>query len=450
MKYFGTDGIRNKAYEGVLSVENLVKWGKAIATAIIHNFTDEKCLSIVIGRDTRQSGKPISQILIDSIIHKGIDIIDVGVLPTPAIAYLTRFHKAKAGIVISASHNPYRDNGIKVFDADGYKVSEKFELEIEQYFDSEEFAPGAEKVGETKKDGYTEYLDALVQRAGGENAFIGMRLYLDCANGAAYKIAPELFTKLGCDVKTVSCTPDGTNINVKCGAVHPEILADELKEMSGYIGVSLDGDADRAMYIDEHGKVRDGDYWLYIVAKRLSESNELNHKQVVGTIITNLGLELSLEKIGIAFARTDVGDKYISRLMLMENYVLGGEQSGHYLIYTGVPTFTTGDGLLSTIELLKSMKHYNSTLAELSKPLVKMPQLSLNVQVSSKPPLESIPEVIAKIKEIEKKTSGWGRIVFRYSGTEPLARIMVEGKPLEKLETYAHELKFLVERNIGS
>ena len=450
MKYFGTDGIRNRAYEGVLSVENLVKWGKAIATAIINNFKDEKCLSVVIGMDTRLSSKPITKILIDSIKRTGIDIINVGVLPTPAIAYLTRFHKANAGIVISASHNPYEDNGIKIFDADGYKVSENFELEIEKYFDTEDFASEVAKIGEITKDGYKEYLEALIQRAGGVNAFKGKRIFIDCANGAAHKIAPELFAKLGCDVKSISCKPDGKNINVNCGAVHPEILASEMVGMKDFIGVSFDGDADRAMYIDETGTVRDGDYWLYIVAKRLSESGDLNHKQVVGTLITNLGLEMSLEKIGISFARTDVGDKFISRLMLKENYVLGGEQSGHYLIYTGTPAFTTGDGLLSTIELLKSMKHFDETLAKLSNPLIKMPQLSINVQVSSKPALETIPEVYAKIKEIEKKTTGWGRIVFRYSGTEPLARIMVEGKPIAKLEMLANELKDLVIRNIGS
>jgi phosphoglucosamine mutase len=447
-KLFGTDGVRGVANLEPMTSETAMKLGRAAA----HLFKRRSGRhQIVIGKDTRLSGYMLESALTSGICSMGVDVLLVGPLPTPAIAFLTRSLRADAGVMISASHNAYQDNGIKFFASDGSKLPDEIERRIEDLITSNEIEhlrPTADEVGKAFRidDAEGRYIEFVKRSLPRQLDFQGLRVVVDCANGAAYKVAPKVLRELGATVWVIGDKPDGTNINAKCGAVDPQCLQEAVVEHEAHIGIAHDGDADRSVFVCEQGKVIDGDHAIAALALDLHQCGQLKRRTLVGTVMSNFGLELAMAKAGINLVRTPVGDRYILELMMAEGYNLGGEQSGHLIF---LDHNTTGDGLISALQVLSLMKRTGRPLSDLARCMTAVPQVLLGVPVKQKPDLSTLPDVQSAIKAAEVKLNGTGRILVRYSGTEPLLRIMVEGEQDAIIRSVADDLVGVVRTCLG-
>ncbi len=446
-KYFGTDGIRSKANVEPMTADFALKLGRAAAGYFKNNATTNR--KIVIGKDTRLSGYMFENALVSGICSVGIDAVMVGVLPTPAIAFLTRSLRADAGIVISASHNPYYDNGIKFFAPTGFKLPDAVEFEIERMIDNNEPAISADTVGratriETAIGRYVEFVKGCYPK---HIDLHGLKIVVDCANGAAYKVAPMALTELGAEVVVLNANPNGININDKCGAVYPGAMARAVVEHSAHVGISFDGDADRVIFADELGNIVDGDKILGICAVDMLEEGILHNNTLVATVMSNIGFERSLNSKGIELIRSQVGDRYVMEDMLRGGYNLGGEQSGH-LIFSDYNT--TGDGLVSAMKLLSILVKTGRKLSELGDFIETYPQVLKNISIPKKVPLYDLPITSKLIKDIEDKLGDSGRVLVRYSGTENKLRVMIEGVDLGEVNAYVDEVCECVLKEINS
>ncbi len=406
--------------------------------------------AILVGRDTRLSGPLLEQALVAGILSTGVDARVVGVLPTPAIAALTRALDASGGVVLSASHNPFGDNGIKIFAGDGGKLPDAWEEEIEERLHGPDGAPrptGA-RIGRLQPVAHAEwrYLETLRGIMPAQLDLRGMRLWLDCAHGATFRVAPRLFRRLGAEVRAIGVRPSGTNINQRVGALHPERLQARVRAAGTTVGLAFDGDGDRLITVDEEGEVRDGDHLLAILAGALKERGALRADVVVSTVMANLGLERALATLGVRMVRTPVGDRHVLEEMHRLGANLGGEQSGHVILLDHAPT---GDGLVSALALLRVLRETGRALADLARCVSKCPQVLLNVPVRAKTALESLPRVGEIVGHWEKQLPDGGRILLRYSGTEPLLRVMVEGEDQIVIERAAQEIAAVIREDIG-
>ncbi|MFH1257001.1 MAG: phosphoglucosamine mutase [Candidatus Diapherotrites archaeon] len=445
-KFFGTDGIRGRANVYPMTPEVALKLGKAIA--IVLKREKKKNAKIVIGKDTRLSGYMFETALTSGLVSIGADVLLLGPMPTPAIAHLTRSFDACAGIVISASHNPAEDNGIKIFDSDGFKLDDRTEREIEALLESDAIPANGAQIGKAfriddAKGRYIEFVKSSIENQGLE----GLKLVVDCANGAAYDIAKWVFKELGAEVIALNLSPDGLNINKNSGALHPEVISAAVKKFHADAGIALDGDADRLIVCDEKGNVLDGDRLMALFAFDLLSKGKLKGKKVVATVMSNYGFELALKKKGIRLLRTAVGDIPVIQEMRKSGAVLGGEQSGH-IIFSEFST--AGDGIISALQLLRILKKSGKKLSDLSNVFSPVPQLLGNVKVREKIPFEKMHSVKAKISKAEKKLKGKGRLLVRYSGTENLARVMVEGKNKKQINALMHDILNEIKKEIGA
>jgi len=445
-KLFGTDGIRGKANIFPMTPEVALALGKAVAK----HFSTGQRHKVVIGKDTRLSGYMLETALTSGLVSMGVDVMLVGPMPTPAIAHLTRSLNADAGIVLSASHNPAEDNGIKIFDGKGYKLPDSAEKEIEAMvyggIDASHVQGG--KIGkahrvEDAKGRYIEFAKSTI----GNMPLNSLKIVLDCAHGAAYNVAPKIFSELGAEVIAMNNTPNGLNINEDCGALNPSGMAEKTRAEKADLGIALDGDADRLIVADEKGNVLDGDMLMAIFAKAMKEKGRLEKDTVVATVMSNAGFEEAMEKEGIKTVRADVGDRYVIDEMRKGNFNFGGEQSGHIVFGDFV---TTGDGIISALQLMRVMAKRKKKLSELSGAMEKYPQILVNVRVKRKKPLAELKAAMKKAKEHGEKLGKFGRVLVRYSGTENLARVMVEGKDEKKVREAADEIAEEIRREIGA
>ena len=446
-KYFGTDGVRGVANKE-LTCDLAYKLGRAGGYVLTNNKYKVK---VVVGKDTRQSGDMLEAALIAGLMSVGCDVITVGVIPTPGVAYLTRKYGAECGVVISASHNPMEDNGIKFFNKDGFKLDDEIELKIEEYIDNMEkiaYNPIGNEVGvrihkHTAAQDYVDYLKSIV-----DTDLTGLKVVLDCANGAAYKVAPEVFRELGAEVIAMNVTPDGENINHKCGSTHPEGLQKAVVEHNADLGLAYDGDADRLIAVDETGTIVDGDHIMILGAVYLKKQNKLANDTLVVTTMSNIGLHVAAKEYGIDLAITDVGDRYVIEEMKKSGHNLGGEQSGHmiFLDYN-----TTGDGTLSSLIVSKIVKEDGKTLSEQSALMTTYPQVLINVDVRNevKNKFMENDEIRTEIEKLEKLMAGTGRVLIRPSGTQPLVRVMLEGKDEGQIRELAQELADLIKAKLS-
>ena len=447
-KLFGTDGVRGVANLEPMTSEIAMQLGRAAAHIFMRRAGRHQ---VVIGKDTRLSGYMLESALTSGICSMGVDVLLVGPLPTPAIAFLTRSLRADAGVVISASHNPYQDNGIKFFSNEGFKLPDELEARIEQLIISDEIKhlrPTADAIGKAYRIGDAEgrYIEFVKRSLPRDLDFQGIKLVVDCANGAAYKVAPAVLRELGAEIEVIANTPDGMNINDHCGAVHPERLQEAVRRHGAHLGIALDGDADRAIFVCEQGQIVDGDHVMAALGLDLHGQGRLASQTVVGTVMSNFGLELAMKKAGIQLMRTPVGDRYLMERMLADGYNFGGEQSGHFIF---LDHNTTGDGLISALQILSLMKRTGKPLSELAKAMTAVPQILLNVKVKHKPDLNQIPDIQQAIKTAESTLNGSGRVLVRYSGTEALLRIMVEGERDSTIREVAGHLADIVRARIG-
>jgi phosphoglucosamine mutase len=446
-QYFGTDGIRGVAGVAPLDPENLVRLGKAIAHIFLRHKGKHR---ILIGKDTRLSGYMIETALAAGITSTGADVLLVGPLPTPGVAYLTRSMRADAGVMVSASHNPFEDNGIKIFGADGYKLPDDVELELERLLDDPSGIARAEpaSIGKaTRIDDavgrYTVFLKGAFPR---EMSFEGLKIGFDGAHGAGYIVAPQAFTELGAEVMSRGTSPNGRNINAGFGSLYPEVVRSLVLENNLNIGVSLDGDADRCVLVDEKGTIIDGDMILALCAKDLKERGLLPSNRVVATVMSNVGLERFLAAEGIDLVRTQVGDRYVLEEMLRSGAELGGEQSGHTIFGA---SSTTGDGIFTALTVLSIIVRKQKPLSELLADFVRFPQKLVNINVTQKVPLDTLPSVTAIIKSKEEDLKGCGRVLVRYSGTENKVRVMVEAESEDQCRRHVADIASVIEREIG-
>ena len=447
-KLFGTDGIRGVANLEPMTSETAMKLGRAAAYLFKRRSGRHQ---IVIGKDTRLSGYMLESALTSGICSMGVDVLLVGPMPTPAIAFLTRSLRADAGVVISASHNPCQDNGIKFFSSDGFKLPDELESRMEALITSDEIQhlrPTADEVGKAYRidDAEGRYIEFVKRSLPRDLDFQGFRIVVDCAHGAAYKVSPKVLRELGATVWVIGDEPDGTNINDGCGAVHPERLQQAVREHHAHIGIAHDGDADRAIFVCEQGRIIDGDHVMAMMALDLQERELLKRRTVVGTVMSNFGLELALAKAGIALVRTAVGDRYLLERMVADGYNFGGEQSGHFIF---LDHNTTGDGLISALQVVALMKRTGRSLSDLAQCMTAVPQILLNIRVNGKPDLDRVPELTQAIRTGEATLNGTGRVLVRYSGTEPVLRIIVEGAEASLIRTVAENLSAVVQRHLG-
>jgi len=406
---------------------------------------------IVIGKDTRLSGYMIENALVAGICSMGVDVLQVGPLPTPGIAYITSSMRADAGVVISASHNAFQDNGIKFFFKDGFKLPDSIELKIEKLLFSEKvdsLRPVATEVGKAYRidDAAGRYVVFLKSAFPKDLDLAGMKIVLDCANGAAYKVAPAVLEELGAEIIPIGVKPNGTNINAGCGSLHPEVMSEAVKIHRADLGIALDGDADRVIFVDEYGNKVDGDQIMAICATDMIKHKKLRKNTLVATVMSNMGLDIAMRKAGGKVIKTDVGDRYVVEEMRKGGYNLGGEQSGHMVF---LDHNTTGDGMLSALQLLAIIRRTEKSLSDLADIMIPLPQVLLNVRVSEKRDVMELPKTAALIKGIEDKLDQDGRILIRYSGTEPLLRIMMEGQDKYQITAWAKEIADSVEKSIG-
>ena len=437
-RLFGTDGIRGVANQYPMTAEIALALGRAVAERFRRG--GRRC-RVVIGKDTRLSGYMIESALEAGIVSAGADVMLVGPLPTPAIAFITSSMRADAGVVISASHNPYQDNGIKIFASDGFKLPDDVEADIERRMaEPEILTPGPEpKIGKAIRidDAEGRYVQFLKHSFPKARTLDGVRVVVDCANGAAYTVAPQVFSELGADVTVLSAEPDGRNINDGCGALHPEKVAAEVRRTHAAIGVALDGDADRVILTDERGEIVDGDQIMAILGTRLLARGALPGNTVVATAMSNLGLERALAARDGKLLRASVGDRYVVEAMREQGFVFGGEQSGHIIF---LEESTTGDGLLAALQVLSVMVQEERPLSELAAIMTRYPQVLINFKVARKTPLEELSDVETIIRRVEKALGQDGRVLVRYSGTETKARVMIEGTDEDTIRGYAEEI----------
>jgi len=454
-RLFGTDGIRGEAGKFPLDSQTVRTIGRSLAVHLAERTGRDP--RIVTGRDTRESGSWIEKALIAGARAGGAEVESAEIITTPGIAFLARSLPADAGVVISASHNPYQDNGIKVFDPSGRKLDEATERRIEK-----DIAASADGNADEVVNGHAaepasnephaaelrrRYLNYLEHDVAHDLSLSGLTMVVDCANGAAYELAPELFGRLGARVIAINNEPDGRNINRECGSLHIEGLQRRVIEEQADLGVAFDGDADRALFVDARGNFVDGDATMWVMADDLKSRNELTGDAVVATVMSNIGLEIALRSRGIELTRADVGDKYVLEKLISTGAVMGGEQSGHIIF----PRLSlAGDGMITTIILLRAMRHHNKTLAELVGGFQRYPQVLVNVRVHEKRPFEELPAVQRLAHEIEQQLGDRGRLLLRYSGTESLARVMIEGESESEIKSQANALAEAIRAELGS
>ncbi|RLB68215.1 MAG: phosphoglucosamine mutase [Deltaproteobacteria bacterium] len=447
-KLFGTDGVRGIANMHPMTTEIAMQLGRAAAYVFKH---DNRRSRIVIGKDTRLSGYMIENALAAGICSMGVDVLLVGPLPTPGIAFITASMRADAGVVISASHNPYQDNGIKFFARDGFKLPDELELQIEDLIFSDRIdslRPTAEEVGKAFRvdDAIGRYIVFLKNTFPRELDLTGLKIVLDCAHGAAYRVAPAVLEELGAEVFAYGVNPDGTNINAGCGSTHPEVISAAVREHGADLGIALDGDADRCIFVDEHGNEVDGDHIMAICAIDMLKRGALPQNTVVATVMSNMGFDIALRQAGGRVVKTDVGDRYVVEEMRRNGYRFGGEQSGHLVF---LDHNTTGDGMLSALQVLSILQQSGKPLSELASVMTALPQVLVNVRVRERCDITELPEVEKLIAEVEKRLGDAGRVLIRYSGTEPLMRIMLEGRDQDEINGMANEIAQLVKGLIG-
>ena len=454
-KLFGTDGVRGVANIEPVTAETALKLGRAAA----HVLSTSEAVSrssggrrkIVIGKDTRLSGYMLENAMVAGITSLGVDVLIIGPLPTPGVAYITRSLRADAGIVLSASHNPYEDNGIKFFRHDGFKLDDEIEARIEGLVFSgeiENIRPTAKKIGKAFRidDALGRYVEFAKQSFPRGRSLESLRVAVDCANGAAYKSTPCILSELGASIIVSHNSPNGTNINANCGSTHPEQIQRFVKETGAHVGITHDGDADRVLLCDENGELVDGDEIMAIAAVDFLTNNRLEGKTLVSTVMSNFGLDETLASHGGRVLRTKVGDRYVIEAMLREGFNVGGEQSGHMIFRDYA---TTGDGIVSALQILRVMVETGKPLSELKRVLKKYPQAQRNLRVREKPPLESLAGVSALLAEAEQSLNGKGRVLLRYSGTEPKIRLLIEGREQELIDRHADRIAEALAAEIG-
>lgn len=447
-KLFGTDGVRGKANLWPMTSEIALKLGRGLA----HLFKNHKHSKVVIGKDTRRSGYMLENALSSGVCSAGAEAILLGPLPTPAIAFITMAMRADAGAVISASHNPYPDNGIKFFDHTGFKLPDAEEEELERFIESNEFEsnpPVCEQIGKAYRveDAPGRYIEHLKSTFPKSLKLDGLKLVVDCAHGAAYKVSPVVFEELGGQVIRLGVHPNGLNINDHCGALYPQAICEKVKEVGADLGIALDGDADRVVLCDEKGEKIDGDIILAIAACEMKKKGLLKDNTVVGTVMSNFGLERFFKEEGIQLIRTPVGDRYVMEVMRQKGFNLGGEQSGH-IIFSDYAT--TGDGTLAALQILSIMIKTGQPLSKLKSLMNSIPQMLVNVRVKERKDLTTFPSLQKKMLQAENRLKGQGRILLRYSGTEALVRIMAEGENEKLVQEIVEELKEEVLKSLGA
>lgn len=441
-KFFGTDGIRGRANAFPMTAEMALKVGMAAGLSFKNGGHRHR---VVIGKDTRLSGYMLENALVAGFTAVGMDVFLLGPMPTPSVAMLTRSLRADLGVMISASHNPYHDNGIKFFGPDGFKLSDELELQIEALIESDMSSRltgdlGRAKRIESAQQRYIEFAKRTLPR---EMSLEGLRVVVDCANGAAYKVAPEALWELGADVISLGVTPDGYNINKDCGSTSTDALAKKVHEVRADIGIALDGDADRVIIVDENGAVIDGDQLMAVVAQSWQAHNRLSQPGIVATVMSNLGLERYLDSLGLSLARTKVGDRYVVEHMRAHGYNVGGEQSGHIVLSDFA---TTGDGLIAALQIMACIKDQGKTVSEVCRRFDPVPQLLKNVRYSGGKPLE-MADVKAAIEDGEQRLGNTGRLVIRASGTEPLIRVMAEGDDAGLVRSVVNDIADVVAKS---
>jgi len=445
-KLFGTDGVRGTANVHPMTASMALRLGQAIAYTFRGRGGDQH--RILIGKDTRLSGYMFEDALASGICSMGVNVIQVGPMPTPALAFLTEDMRCDAGVMISASHNPYQDNGIKFFGSDGFKLPDEVEARIEELVGStelEEGRAGPEQIGAARRieDAEGRYVVYLKNSFPKDLTLKGLRVVLDCANGAAYKVGPTVLYELGAEVVPMGVEPNGRNINEGVGSLYPEQLSEKVREVRADVGVALDGDADRIVMVDERGELLDGDAILAICARDMSERKSLRGNGVVSTVMSNMGLEQALAEKGLHLTRCAVGDRHVVETMRREGYNVGGEQSGHIIFLDHA---RTGDGLLTALQILAILVRHGGRLSELRDCFQRLPQALVNVRVAEKTPLDQLPAMQDAIRTVESQLAGKGRVLIRYSGTEPLVRIMVEGEEEARVRDYADVLAASLQR----
>lgn len=447
-RLFGTDGVRGLANQYPLTPEMACLLGRAGAEHLKAEGNGRGMM--VVGRDTRLSGDMLEAAISAGICSTGVDVVQIGILPTPATAYLTRAWGALGGVVLSASHNPFEDNGIKFFAADGFKLLEAQEAQLEERVRHgvSRRSPTGRDVGRIRvaEDAAAHYMAFSRGTLGDGVSLAGFRIVVDCANGAASPVAPRLFEQLGAEVIAYAAEPDGTNINQHCGALFPEPAQELVRKTGAHVGFCFDGDGDRVIAVDETGIVRDGDYTLGICTQELVRRGELSTRCVVGTVMSNYGLEEALQRLEVGLIRAPVGDKYVLEEMRRRGAILGGEQSGHIVFLNHT---TTGDGIITALQILRVMQTSGQPLSHLSSVLTKWPQVLVNVRVRERREPLALPDVRAALSQAQQALKGMGRINVRLSGTEPLARVMVEGRDVETIQAIAHNIAHVIERTIG-
>ncbi|MGB3861216.1 MAG: phosphoglucosamine mutase [Candidatus Aminicenantaceae bacterium] len=442
-KLFGTDGIRATAGEYPLDYNSVYTLGHAL---IVLLRTEKLPPRVIIGRDTRESGQWIEQALFQGIEDGNGEAVSAGLIPTSAISFLTKRHGFSAGIVISASHNPYQDNGIKIFSDQGTKIANGWEEILERAIIESVYTVQKKDITVSSDNALSfDYIKFLKNRFGSVKLPRKIKIVLDCSNGASSHIAPMILSDLGFDVIAINASPDGMNINKGCGSLYPQKLAKKVVETGADIGMAYDGDADRALWVDERGRILNGDHTLFALARFMKEKKRLKTDTVVATTMSNMGLEKGLGEIGLKLVRTKVGDKYVLEEMMKIHSNLGGEQSGHTIFLDDCPT---GDGILTSIKMLEVMAAKDTTLSSMVAEFEEYPQILKNVPVSKKPDMQKYPEIVSAIREVEKLLADSGRLNVRYSGTEPLARIMIEGPDLQQIEQYAADLASVLSKHL--
>jgi phosphoglucosamine mutase len=447
-RLFGTDGIRGVANVHPMTSEMALKVGRAIAYISRKKGHTPR---IVIGKDTRLSGYMLENALVAGICSMGADALLVGPMTTPGVAFLTVSMRADAGIVISASHNPYQDNGIKIFSRDGFKLPDAKEDELEELINNDDLASlhaDTSQMGKAYRidDARGRYIVFLKNSFPAEYSLEGMKIVLDCSNGATYKVAPEAFFELGAEVIPLFNEPDGKNINKDCGSQHPETLAHEVVKNRAHVGFAFDGDGDRLIAVDEKGDVLTGDQIMAICASAMKKQGTLKKNLVVSTVMSNIGLGLALSEFGAETLATKVGDRYVLEEMLAKDASIGGEESGHIIF---LDHHTTGDGIIAAFQLLNAMKYEDKPLSELAGIMKVFPQRLINIDVKSKPDITTVPEIVEVIKEVEEKLGDKGRVLVRYSGTQHMCRVMVEGPSEKDTEIYCRKVADVITQKIG-
>ena len=448
-KLFGTDGVRGEANSGVMTAETALSIGKALGVLCRRR---QDGMRVLIGKDTRRSGYLFENALVAGLCSVGAEPWILGPLPTPGIAFMTLGMRADAGVVISASHNPFFDNGIKIFGADGYKLDDELERKIEEMVENPSaldgsLAHGAD-IGRAHRidDAWGRYVVKLKTTFPNDLTLDGVKIAIDCAHGAAYKVAPQVFEELGAKVVAINVAPDGININENCGALHPEELARTVVEQGCDMGLALDGDADRLILVDENGHIVDGDRIMALVAMRMHAAGSLKKATLVSTVMSNFGLEIAMRAAGITLLRTDVGDRHVVEAMRRGGFNIGGEQSGHLVFLDHA---TTGDGVLAGLQVLAIAVREGARVSDLARVMETVPQVLINLPVREKPPIATMPAVSSAISEAEKDLAGFGRVLVRYSGTERKCRVMVEGQDRQMVEAHAQRIADTVVATIG-